>query len=92
MIKPSIRRTPMKPPRQFTFLDEIDAMPHEVDFHASLDDGIGPFRAEGKPHRREGGCTTVYYQRTQLVGLSVSFRDDFNRTCLICIDLRESTP
>lgn len=72
------------------FQDEIEARTEETRWKLDLDSGQAPFREENYPHVGEGGCTTTYFQGGKLVGLSTRVRDDYNRTLLLCVDLRES--
>lgn len=78
----------MSPSTVQLFLDELDAMQPEIAFWNTLDDHQSPFRMEGHPHRGEGGATTACYQNGQLVGTTIRMRDEYNRTLLICTDLR----
>lgn len=72
-----------------TFQDETDAIQRETVFSFSLDSGNAPFSAANYPHIGEGGATSAYYQGVRLVGLVARVRDDFNRTVLVCTDLRK---
>jgi len=69
------------------FLDELDACEDETSFWNSLLDGKSPSRIQGQPHKADGS-TTIVYQRSVPVGITVLFRDDFNRTFLATTDLR----
>lgn len=68
--------------REALFLDQLDAIRAETEFALSIDNGKSPFTSEEAIHLGEGGCTTIYKQDGKHVGLSIRFRDDFNRTVL----------
>ena len=78
----------MKEPTISLHLDQADAELAEAVWALKLNDGKSPFRSEPVQHVGEGGHTTTHYQNTKLVGLSSCVRDDFNRTILVCVDLR----
>ncbi len=68
--------------------DQIDACSPETEFWQALSSGEAPQSLDGAPHRGEGGATTLIYDGGKLVGLSVCQRDEWNRTVLVCVDLR----
>ncbi len=78
----------MTSPTTDLFIDEHDAIQQETRFALGLDSGKALFRADPHFHVGEGGATTAYYQNAKLVGLASRVRDDFNRTVLVCVDLR----
>ncbi len=73
---------------QQLFVDELDAIQAEYQFALGLDSGRAPFTSIQSVHIGEGGCTTIYQQEGRNIGLSNRLRDEFNRTLLVCVDLR----
>lgn len=72
------------------FQDECDAIVEEARWAIDvLDSGKAPFRSEPHDHVGEGGATTAYYQNAKMVGLTSRVRDEFNRTFLVRVDLRD---
>lgn len=69
------------------FLDELDACQPETDFWKSVVHNNSPTHLHAMPHR-EDGTTTVVYQGSVPVGISVKFRDEHNHTFLATMDLR----
>ena len=69
-------------------LDELDAIREETDWLLELDTGRSPFSSEVQLHLGEGGSTSAQFQGGKMVGLSTRFRDENNRTILVCVDLR----
>jgi hypothetical protein len=76
--------------RSAVFVDQADTCRPETEFWEALNSGNAPQSLNSALHRGEGGSTTLVYDGANLVGLSVCQRDDFNRTLLLCVDLRPS--